>query len=432
MATRYVWNSSAQDDSDSTWNSSTLAFLTVKGAVDASSAGDDIYVHTGATSTHTETISAADENWDGPTQGAAGPITIIGVDKSDDSYNIASTTIITMSSTYDLNIDGCFRIYGLKFALTGTTGYISCQNDYDEGQYFQDCTFDGSSATPLHLLDTATVSVMRFKDCTFAVGSDDQDIYLNSATGEFYGCTFTGTHATADLLTGASNYRHIHHGSDFSGLSTSTLINIFGGNYEFYGCRFQSGLSIGPGGVYSSEILIHESDTDSGNDQYRTEYTSWSGVTSNVDTGVYRTGGATYDGTNGYSYVISLYDADAIHAPAYTQWCTGFLSNTGSKTFTVYIANATADYKDTEVWLEVEYFGSASNTLKTIGTDQDTDPTSAGTFQTDDTASVWSPTKAYMQELSVTATVNRAGSFRWRVGSRVATDIYVDPFVEVT
>ena len=46
MTIRYVYHASAQDDSDATWNSSTISYLTRQAAWTAWVSGDFIYVAT--------------------------------------------------------------------------------------------------------------------------------------------------------------------------------------------------------------------------------------------------------------------------------------------------------------------------------------------------------------------------------------------------
>jgi hypothetical protein len=153
---------------------------------------------------------------------------------------------------------------------------------------------------------------------------------------------------------------------------------------------------------------------------------------------IYRTGGATIESIN-TSWLV-LTSASACEAdPHITPWIYGTVDSTGSKTFTTYITNDTADFTDAEVWLEVDYLGTSDEAQWTRGTDQRATITTTAANQTDDTSSSWSgtgPSFTYKQSLVVTATVNETGQFRARVcvakASIASTRyFYIDPKVTV-
>ena len=112
---------------------------------------------------------------------------------------------------------------------------------------------------------------------------------------------------------------------------------------------------------------------------------------------------------------------------------------TGSKTFDVFITNDTADFTDSEVWLELSYQDTAGEPQWVRATDRAV-ITASGTAQDDDTSSTWvgtGPSFTYKQKLSVTATIGEAGQVRLRVGIAVASIassryFYIDPMVAVS
>jgi hypothetical protein len=126
-------------------------------------------------------------------------------------------------------------------------------------------------------------------------------------------------------------------------------------------------------------------------------------------------------------------------SPFVTNWIYGEVASTGSKTFTVYITNDTADFTDAQVWLEVEYLGTAEEANTTLASDHRTITTTAAN-QTDDTTSTWNgtgPSFTYKQSLAVTATVGETGQSRARVCVGVASIassryFYIDPKVTVS
>jgi hypothetical protein len=123
-----------------------------------------------------------------------------------------------------------------------------------------------------------------------------------------------------------------------------------------------------------------------------------------------------------------------------TKWIYGYIGSTGSKTFDLYITNDTADFTDAEVWLEVEYLGTADGAKWDRATDQRATITTTAAAQADDTTSTWNgtgPSFTYKQKLSVTATVAEEGQFRARVCVGVASIassryFYIDPKVTVS
>lgn len=156
-------------------------------------------------------------------------------------------------------------------------------------------------------------------------------------------------------------------------------------------------------------------------------------------TDIYRTGGATVEGVP-CSWLITTTAYCSEHSPFYTPWRYGTLSSTGSKTFSVYITNDTADLTDSEIWLEVEYKSEATEAIWALATDQRATITTTAVAQTDDTTSTWNgsgPSFTYKQKLSVTATVNQTGQYRVRVAvgkTSVAGSayLYIDPAVTVS
>ena len=148
---------------------------------------------------------------------------------------------------------------------------------------------------------------------------------------------------------------------------------------------------------------------------------------------VTRTGGATIEGT-AVGWLVTTIAATTEHHRFYTPWIYGVCSSTGSKTFTLYIGNNTADLTDAEAWLEVESMGDAGGSAQSeLTTDRHVITTTAAA-QTDDTGSTWSSAQTYMQSLAVTATVDQAGLFRARVAVAKAsvTDLRIDPKVTVS
>lgn len=429
----YVWSGATGSATGADW---TNAVTTLAAGVALASANEIVYVHTGASSTHAENVSGV--TCTGPIQGQSGPIFIIGVDKDNsDAYTASSTANVTLNSSGSFTFDGDFAVYGLRFAVSSTGNSVHA-TDYNERQYFRDCYWDASAGTSAKYLQHDGGGYTEYVNCVMTSGSDDSYIRVGErGRTAFIGCSISSSGALLGIQVNGTGVQVYCYGCDFSGLTASGCDVMEGGAqdyYELYGCVLPPNGNISSGTQYAN-YRVYESDTTASNSALRNERNGPGSGLCVISTSTYRSGGATYDGTNEYSLVLSKGNTVIPQWPSVTDWNSVYVSSTGSTTFTVYIANATKDMDDTECWLEVEYFGSASTTLKTIATDGETDPTVAigsGTVQTDDTSSTWSPSKTYMQKLSVTATVNRVGMARWRVCSNVTTDIYIDPAIDVT
>jgi len=154
---------------------------------------------------------------------------------------------------------------------------------------------------------------------------------------------------------------------------------------------------------------------------------------------IYRTGGATLEGTT-TAWLITTTATCSFSSPFYSEYITGRIAASGSKTFDVYITNDTADLTDEESWLEIEYKATSGSGMWTKATDRKASITATAAAQTDDVTSTWNgsgPAFTYKQKLSVTVTVGEVGQYRARVciaktsvGS--ASYLYIDPKVTVS
>lgn len=193
------------------------------------------------------------------------------------------------------------------------------------------------------------------------------------------------------------------------------------------GCKLPDGVAWLSTATYSDlrGALVTRSDDNN----FGILHNSYFGQT--VDSAVYRTGGAS-DGTN-FSWLVTTTAVCNIGTTYVTPWINVWVSDTGSTTFDSYIANNSADLTDTECWLEVEYFATASSTVTSIATDRAANIIGAGTAQTDDSSTWNGATLGYPQKLSVTATLGKAGMCRARVVFAAASKtVYVDPLVTVS
>jgi hypothetical protein len=147
-------------------------------------------------------------------------------------------------------------------------------------------------------------------------------------------------------------------------------------------------------------------------------------------TNVYRSGGATVDG-DALSWLIITQLSASENSPFVTPWIYGTVASSGSKTFDLYITNDTADFDNSQVWLEVEALGTANEAISTVFSDRrDNDTgafisaTEATDTQTDDTSSTWneiSGSGTYSQTATTVTVTDTAHGLI--AGASVALDV---------
>jgi hypothetical protein len=273
---------------------------------------------------------------------------------------------------------------------------------------------------------------------------------LGAQRTEMYGCSISssGMQPTTTIQDatnrGASQF--LAQSCDFS--YATNLVNVGQDdepcNFKFVNCVIPSNIYTGthPGiGAGYYELQGCGTSTDDHNYQY--SYLDGSGQI-NQNTGVYlSTGGASFTDTDGSSVPVSLQTVSSANAskvfPLKTPWFNVEVPSTGSKTFSVKIANTVAALKDTEVWLELEYMADSANPMTTnvidapvVSGTNSLNILAAGANRTD-TAEAWTGiTGEVTHTLSKTVTVNQIGWARARVClAKASTTIYVDPQVTV-
>jgi hypothetical protein len=180
-------------------------------------------------------------------------------------------------------------------------------------------------------------------------------------------------------------------------------------------------------------------------------YEDASGVVED-DTSVYPTSSPAQmkddDGTlTSYSLKMTPRDSATflVEFPLYTPWFSTYVGSTGSKTFTVRVADTeSALLKDTELWLEVEYVGGAQTANSPQSQREGTFPLVSGTISRDitaagsaltDSAEAWDGiTETGTYSLAKTVTIDEQGYVRCRVALAKDTTnaVYVDPKISVT
>jgi hypothetical protein len=396
---------------------------------------------------HNDSVTGANRTFTGPASGL--PVQLISCDRtsgaSPPAYKVGTgKQLRSDDGSFTLVIDGAFALYGIRIA-PGATASPVFQGDANEGIYASECSIAVATNGTVNL--GVSLGSHFYKGLTIdltadgttnrtgtVITHDSQSIvginglsFVNSSyrTGamirnggilmEITGADFSGfTNATACEITDAAGAGRLIISNSITAATWATTSPATAtANIEFYNF-----------GQDDQTTYVYDAD-------YR-------GVT-NSSSSIYRTGGATVEGdATGWLITTTANCGEAF--PLTTPWIYGLVSSTGSKTFDVYITNDTADFTDAEVWLEVEYLGTADEAQWTLAKDQRATITTTAAAQTDDVTSAWNgagPAFTYMQKLSVTATVNETGQYRARVCVGVASIagsrfFYIDPKVTVT
>jgi len=359
----------------------------------------------------------------------------------------ASTTnqIDTSEDVYSLTFDGSFAMYGCCINSGWTLTFLA---DDNECGTLVDCTLKmatnggvvfGNSV--LTHTDISNVAIDLSNDGTTA---------RTASVITVAGCTridklnFTnpGYRTGTIFATSTSNSDCQVVNADFSGFTNATtceLISLSNANGDILISNSKTAATFTykvntpiPG---NRTTFINVGDASQPASLYLATY--YGDITSS--TSIYRSSGATVEGVAN-SWLVTTTASCSQDDRLYSPWIYGYISSTGSKTFDVYITNDTADFNDNEVWLEIDYLGTASSGRWSNKTDYMADRLATAAVQTDDTTSTWNgsgPSYTYKQKLSVTATVNTAGMFRARVCVGVASitstrKFYIDPLVTVS
>lgn len=385
----------------------------------------------------------------GPTSGA--PVLFISATQGSDpvAYQASSTNQIdTSEAGYNLTFDGSFALIGMCIKAGG---YIFFAADQDEVFSAKDCIL--RLAANLYVTVNANGGAFRLEDTTIDLTADGTTPRANvimsldniGTVVDLSGLSFVNAgYRTGSVfaITTFSAAMRVS-GSDFSGFSNATLCELLAitgsGIAVFNNCltaaTWSPMTSAYPATVGGYALFTNVG--PAGDPTYLYYRTAFGDVLSS--TAIYRTGGATFESTAA-AWLITTQAACTEAIPHKTPWIHAVIDSTGSKTFDVFITNDTADFTDAQVWLEVEYLGTASEAISSVASDARATILTTAAAQTDDVTSTWNgtgPSFTYKQKLSVTATVNVAGLYRARVCVGVASIassryFYVDPVVTVS
>lgn len=433
MATYYVDSVGGSNTSPyDTWaKAATSAYSPGSGTL---ADGDIMYV----ASRHVEADVASSKTMVGP--GSIGNrARIISVTQGTTTY-ASGAQIKTTGGAYNLTLNGNFDVYGVTFQagqhilLTSTDTKVLLL-DSCTLKVAHNCQIQGNQGTgPLTLLnctvdvsaDTSASSTSIFQSRAMALTVRNLTLVQNGSykrTGVLFYSEQIGS--TFDISS-----------CDFSGLdSNCEVFSSLWFSGSMTNCKTAATWTAFSAAISRACPLMILSNVGNADDPTYLFSRDYAGTTESSTT-VYRSSGGTIE-TVATSWLVTTSSYCNEGQPHCTPWIYGTISATGSKTFSIYIENTTADFTDAEVWMEVEYFGASDSALWTYARDKRADISATAVAQTDDSSTWVSEDLTYKQVLSVTGTVNEDGQYRARVcvglGSIASSrKFYVDPKVTVS
>ena len=329
------------------------------------------------------------------------------------AYQAASATQVnTSAGAYWLRFDGAVALAGLKLESGGT---MSLYPDSNEDFSAQDCTFVLPANGVMNFDCAASNNGARFlvKDCVVDLTADGSTERTAAAVGlsaKMYvnGLSFVNAaYRSYAVLAATPSYFHEAEfvNVDFSGFTFATppgLVSTYvagpvivrnsktAATWTPYDDTY---------GWYPSARLYFYNVGPANAPTYLLEADAYGSVTSTAS--IYRTDGATV-GATPWAWLMTGSTLAKETSPFYSPWIIGAVAATGSTTFSIYIANDTADFTDAEVWLEVECLETAGEPGTPIASGRRATLTTTPANHTDDAVSVWNgtgPSFTYMQKL---------------------------------
>jgi hypothetical protein len=386
---------------------------------------------------HIDSVTGAARTFTGPASGL--PVLLISCDRtsgaSPPAYKVGTGDQLNSSDgAYAMTLDGAFALYGIRID-SGSS--ISIANDANEGGVVENCTLClGVNTTATLGASAGALAVTNLTIDLTADGTTNRTAFVISCVArvDISGLSFINAAYRTGYVVNAGSVSCSISGADFSGFTNATVCEIVGAGIvaTVSNCLTAATWTpvIAAASTPVSFSLSNVGPADAPTYLYVEKYT---GAVVSSDS-IYRTGGATVEG-DATAWLITTTATCDESVPLTTPWIYGLVSSTGSKTWDIFITNDTADFDDSQVWLEVEYFATADEAQWTHATDQRATITTTAAAQADDVTSAWNgagPSFTYKQKLSVTATVNETGQYRARVVAGLASIagsryFYIDP-----
>ena len=417
----------------------------------AMAAGDRLFCSSSGTETQSGAITATFPGT------CATPCQVLSVsDTAAPPTTLAAGATIT-SSGNSVTLNGIassagLYVYGLTLNSYNTMALAS--NGNGGTAEFKGCTFNiTATSVSTYLIQIGTIGASSdgqvvCKSCAFSFASTDLGIAAGTANVAFENCSVSGSIYLMKYIgsggRGGGNVRFS--GCDLSGLGASAnLVNagsLFGGSFVIRNSRlpaaWSGSLVTGTFDGFGFRAAMHNCDTGATN--YRIAVQTYAGTILS-ETTIVRTGGAS-DGTTALSWkMASTTNAEYPLVPLESDEIVIWNDVTGtSQTATVEIvhdsqgAGTSGAFQNDEIWLELQYPGSATTPQSSFASDSKADvfattadhPTSTATWTT---TGLTTPVK---QKLSVPFTAQQKGFLIAKVKmAKASKTVYIDPKLTV-
>jgi uncharacterized protein YjbI with pentapeptide repeats len=443
MTVYYVDDGGSSTSPYDTWAKAATSINTLDAAI-AFASGDIVYF---GHDHNCAAVNAASLTITGPGSGL--PVIFISATTGSDppAYQKGTGTQIdtTEGATFDISFSGGFSLYGIH-AKAGE--HIFLYGASNRTFYTNDCTFAPGPTGGINFGGAAT-SGLVLKNTVVDLtqdGSTPRTTYLFAAnfsvSATLDGLSFINAGFRTGVLFATDQFSKIDvSGADFSGFNNATTCELSDTNFcqlALTNCKTVSSFALVPSsGSPTSGTIVMATNCGPADDPPALKLHNYHGDIVSSTT-IYRSSGATVEGIN-TSWLVTTTANCNEYAPFHSPWMPSRVASAGTKNFDVFISNDTADFLDSEVWIELERRTTVGSPLWTLASDQRATITTTPVAQDDDTTSTWNgagPAFTFKQRLRVTAAVE-PGQYRVRVVTGVASiassrNFYVDPDVTVT
>lgn len=431
----YVRSAAAGAGTGADW---TNAFTTLVAAYAAGVAGDDFYL----ADDHAETQASAMALTSPGT--AASPCRVMCVNRAGTvppvSADLRTTATITTTAANAITVAGFTYFYGVTISsATGGTatafqvlgGAADAWVRYDNCALVQGATANGA-AVNIGGLTSSTRQRVEASNTTFKFGATGQSLVGRNASFLWRDAAsaISGATLPTTLLTGAFAGVTELDGIDLSALTSGkTIVGDLAAARRVVLRNCKLGASVTVAAAPTSEgpeTII--SRVDSGATNYRHEKYVYSG-SQVVETTIVRTNGAKM-GSQAFAWKIATTANSKFFHPFESLpievWNLFTGTNLTVQLFGIWGGGAVPDSDD--LWMEVEYLGSAATPLASRATTAKADVLAAATSYATDASTWGGSTTAFSMTATLTVQPAMVGALRIIVKAALAsTTFYIDP-----
>jgi hypothetical protein len=363
------------------------------------------------------------------------PVKTICVDQAGSvppvAANIQTTpqASITVTGTSVFSLSACNYVSGMTFSSARTSSGALSICAVDQNNYYKNCSFVLAAASGTPGIDSSNKypAALILDNCTMSMPVTGA---VNTLTATWKNTTSAVVGAAVPTVMFSTGIMVID-GVDLSALgSGKTLFGATNSGSNVVNCRLGASVTIAATPTQPGTTNLINS--DSGATGYRQERYQPVGTLTTETTYVR----AASDGVQTISWKVVTNANAAITNPFSCFEIVTWVSSTGSKTATVEIENGGVTLTNAEVWMDVEYLGSASYPLTSVISTGVATPLTAGTNITISTPTPdWSGgLGSAIKQKMVTGsfTVNTIGLVRATVYvARPSLTVYVDPVLTI-